>query len=424
MADQGPPIYEFSSYKPITMSVIGSYDVGELNLPAIFLFLPVTDQILSRQMPLQKKQGKICFSPELNRPGEILSMRYDKQVRGIIRSDEPKSFPHSIIIDIGTSDRIISMKLSRSLKLNGPRSMEVATEAVNAVFTHIKNTQADLEFIRTHSERAYQLKEELVSCYKAGFLFDESETNKTDNRIVKIFKQQIRGYPVDRIEGFLDFMLSFNRNLYTGTLQLTKLESEMVNIQFNLGFAINKVAFYGCMNEEPFTANYNTVKPAAPVNVNYKYTKYDLTGQAIEAKHSIRVNRSGHVRHSGPNLAAMEPVYYGFIKRVLENISKIQSVESGKLKLKLIPSTKSYSVNEWLEVIRKQEDLREKILTGVFPIAMGEQLTVKVQEPIIKAADIQHAILNDGVISSNLGSQVEEPAIPTITFNYSPVVQI
>src|SRR5665648_400852 len=93
----GPPVFDFDRLKPVTMTVIVSYDVQELNLPALFMFLPVTDQVLPPHLSVQKKQGKIRLPPELNRPGEILSMRYNKQVRGIIRSENAKSFPHLII---------------------------------------------------------------------------------------------------------------------------------------------------------------------------------------------------------------------------------------------------------------------------------------------------------------------------------------
>src|SRR5437870_5834649 len=98
MTNIGPPVFNFAMMKPVTMTVIASYDVGELNLAGLFAFLPVTDQCLPAHLNFKKKQGKIRLPPELNRPGEILSMRYNKQVRGIVRSETAKSFSHSIII--------------------------------------------------------------------------------------------------------------------------------------------------------------------------------------------------------------------------------------------------------------------------------------------------------------------------------------
>ena len=423
MTDPGLPVHDFDSYRPITMSVIGSYNVGELNLPAIFMFLPVTDRVLNSHINLQKKQGKICFPVELNRPGEILSMRFENQVRGIVRSEETKSFPHSIIIDIGTSDRIISMKLSRSLKLNGPRSIAIASEAVTAVMNYIRQIQDNLEFLRFHQELAHKVKFELIESFRTGAPLPEYDED--GQRILGIFRQQIRGYPFEAIEPFMNFMIAFNRNLYTGTLAVEKLESEMVNIQYNLGFTINKVEFYKVMNSPPFNANYNTVKPAAPVNVFYQYTKYDLSGTPNQAKHSIRVNRSGHVRHSGPNLESMKPVYYAFMQRVLQNWQAIQSIGTDKQKLKITQSPRAYSIKEWKQFIESESQLREKILTGLVPIATGEDIKNEPKyEPIVRYEQIEHPFIQNGIIAGNVMSPVQQSDARIISFDYAPLVQV
>jgi len=421
--ESGPPICDFDAYKPITMSVIGSYDVGDLNLSAIFMLLPVTDRVLGPNASLQKKQGKICFPPEFNRPGEILSMRFKGQVRGIIRSENPTSFPHSIIIDIGTSDRIISMKLSRSLKLNGPRSMEIAREAAQAILNHIKETQKELDLIAEHRDVAIEVRNRLCICASTNVLLDEESLDEVGKRIAQIFKRQIRGYPLDKIGPFLDVIISFNQKLYTGTLQLGRLESEMVNIQYHLGLGINKMAFWSAINQKPFIANYNTVKPAAPVNVFYQYTKYDMSGEPVEAKHSIRVNQSGHVRHSGPNLEAMKPVYYAFIQRVLQHWSTIQAVENKKQKIKITATPRVYSVNEWRDLLRREEELRRKILAGEVTIATGEPSPPR-EEPIIRLGMIEDAIMNNGVISGPIVQANHQEDVPVISFNYSSLVQM
>src|SRR5690606_27553519 len=145
------------------------------------------------------------------------------------------------------------------------------------------------------------------------------------------------GYSVEKMNDFLDFMINFNRNLYTGTLKLGDFESEMTNIQFNLGFSINQSAFNELMNNFPFESKFNNVKSASAVNVYYNYQKVDRnTGQLKNARHTIRVNRSGHVRHSGPNMNAMEVVYNAFMYRVLNNHEKIRSVENGKQQLRVL----------------------------------------------------------------------------------------
>lgn len=379
MTNPTPPIFDFDRLKPVTMTIIVSYNVVELNLPAIFTFLPVTEQVLPRHLNIQKKQGKIRLPPELNRPGEILSMRYDKQARGIIRSETARSFSHSIIIDLGTSERIISVKFSRTLEFTGPTSIDIAKEAAESLLSMTKQCQDDLNFIRAHRDRALVLKDEFIIDSNFKKSFDE-----TDKRIWEIFRKQTRGYPNDKIDMFLSFMIDFNRNLYTGTLELGEFECEMANILFNLGYPIDQVPFAQIMNQAPFRCNFNNYKSASAVVVYYDYIKYDRnTGQPKSAKHTIRVNRSGHVRHSGPNLESMKEVYHAFMQRVLQHYDKIQSIETSKQFLRIVGPARSISISEWRMFIKNEEELRNKILRGDVPIAKGE---VYSQGPIIEIA--------------------------------------
>lgn len=426
MSNPGPPIFDFNRLKPVTMTIIASYDVQELNLAAIFAFLPVTNQNLPSHVNFQKKQGKIRLPPDLNKPGEIFSMRYDKQVRGIIRSEKAKSFSHSIIIDIGTSERIISVKLSRTLELTGPTSFEIAREAAEAVLNHVRKCQENLDYLRNNREIALSLKAKFIS---GG----QEPTDDLGKKIWSLFKEQTKGYSQDKISHFLDFMLNFNRNLYTGTLRLGEFECEMANILFNLGYPINQVTFAQTMTQPPFSCNFINAKSASAVNVYYNYIKFDRnTGQPKQAKHTIRVNKSGHVRHSGPNLEAMKPVYYAFMQRVLLYHNEIQSIEShGKQQLRIVGPGKSISVKEWKELLKGESDLRQKVIQGEVPIATGQdsegpertkpKMIIEIQEPVISLEIIENALY--GASSSKAMNVVSsESELPSLQFNYAPLL--
>ena len=435
MSNLPPPVFDFDRLKPVTMTIIVPYDVQELNLPAIFMLLPVTDQTLMAHHTFQRKQGKLKLPPELNIPGQILSMRYDKQVRGIIRSESARSFSHSIIIDVGTSERIVSVKLSRTLELTGPTSMEIAREAAQHVIDHVKRCQASLEFIRAHQEEAIKVRDqciELISRIRdivgveitLKYLNDFAATlNPVQTKIWDFFRHQIKGYSYDRIPDFLNFLIHFGRNLYTGTLTLGHFECEMVNIQFNLGYAINQVAFARVMNNMPFVCNYNNVKSAAAVNVCYYYIKHDRnTGHPKQAKHTIRVNKSGHVRHSGPNLEMMKSVYYAFIQRTLQWYTQVQSAEARQTKhqLRVVNQPKRLSIFEWREFLRQEEDLRQRILRGDVPIATGEQAP-----PVVKPEPVSIIIIEPS--TNNNYSQApssERASLPSLTFDYAPVLSV
>ena len=425
MTTLSPPIFDFDRLKPVTMTVIASYDVGELNLPAIFTFLPVTEQVLPAHLNIQKKQGKIRLPPELNRPGEILSMRYDKQVRGIMRSEKAKSFSHSIIIDLGTSERIISVKFSRTLEFTGPTSIDIAREAAESLLGHAKRCQADLELVRAHRDRALALKDQFVQGNFSG-----QEFNEVDNQIIDIFRKQTRGYPPDKIDIFLDFMINFNRNLYTGTLALGNFECEMANILFNLGYPINQVSFVKIMNQAPFRCNFNNYKSASAVVVCYDYIKYDRnTGQPKQAKHTIRVNKSGHVRHSGPNLQAMKEVYYAFMQRVLQNYQEVQSVETSKQQLRIVGPAKSLSISDWKDFIRNEEELRDRVIRGDVPIAKGEMQSYgpvfEIVDPRVSSESSENPLLIvSGSPSHAALTPTLSPSSPALNFNYTPLLAL
>lgn len=429
MTDIGPPVYDFSQLFPCTMTVIASYDVDELNLAGLFTFLPVTSRSLPPHSNPQKKQGKIRLPPELNHPGEILSMRYNKQVRGIVRSENTKSFSHCIIIDVGTSQRIISVKLSRTLELTGPTSFEIAREAATTVLGYVKRCQENLDFIRSHRESAIQIKHKFLHAISGGEV-DVNKNDETENKIWEIYREQTKGYAIDKVNDFLDFILNFNRNLYTGTLEINEMESEMVNILYNLGFSINQVAFARIMNNSPFECKFTNAKSASAVNVFYHYVKTDrTTRQPKPAKHTIRVNKSGHVRHSGPNLEAMKPVYYAFIQRVLQSHNEIQSIENGKQQLRLAGISKSISIKEWKEILNREEELRRKILESNVPIATGEkqqkhcQPNFKleiVEEPTV-TLEVMQAGLSSARLLLNPYNQAETE-LPSLMFDYTPLL--
>jgi hypothetical protein len=406
------------------MTIIVSYDVGELNLPGLFAFLPVTSQCLSPHINFQKKQGKIRLPPELNRPGEILSMRYNKQVRGIVRSEIPSSFSHSIIIDMGTSERIISIKLSRTLELTGPTSFKIAREATETILRYVKECQETLNYLRNNRELANQVKHKFMYAITGG----EIEIKEEEAKIWEIYIQQTKGYAIDKVNDFLDFMLNFNRNLYTGTLKIGDMESEMANILFNLGYSINQIAFVNIMNRSPFICKFTNAKSASAVNVFYYYTKIDrTTGQPKEAKHTIRVNKSGHVRHSGPNLETMEGVYYAFIQRVLQHHTQIQSIDTCKQQLKITGSCKALSFREWKELLDEEEKFRQLVLSDGVPIATTDNLIPygygnnmsNNEEIIITQQIMQHEIPNINVIQ---GDYIQNMDLPSLMFDYSPLL--
>jgi hypothetical protein len=157
------PLYRFEDLNCCTMTVIVTYDVSTLNLPGIFSIMNVTKEKIPKGMELQKKQNKIVLPPELNIPGEIISMRFNGQTRGIVRSLSKKKFLHAIIIDIGWPGKIVSFKLSRGIiEFTGVTNYETAKNVANLVLSYINSDQEKIMYLRKNILLAKDIAEYIL----------------------------------------------------------------------------------------------------------------------------------------------------------------------------------------------------------------------------------------------------------------------
>lgn len=332
-----PPVYSFDHLSPVTMTVIVTCDIKEMNLDALFSFLPVTTEYISTPMSA-KKQGKIRLPSYLNTEGRILSMRYRNNVRGIVRSETATGFPNSIILDVGTSERIISTKLSQTLGVVGVKSNALAREAAENILNTIRQCQDDLDFVQANMTTAIKVKQAFIQ-HKVGLKKSECPTDKVEKRLWSIFEDKTVGQTPDQKEPFLDFLLKFDQRLCTGSLGIISDECVMANIPFHLGFAINLMEFTKVLNHPPFECKFNTFRSASAVTVRYYYSKYDrIMKRDKTARFTIEVYRSGYVRFSGPGVMLMRIVYREFMKRLLPNMNRVVSA-SHVDRIVRVPST-------------------------------------------------------------------------------------
>ncbi|MEM3857925.1 MAG: hypothetical protein QW478_00820 [Candidatus Micrarchaeaceae archaeon] len=358
MNNSHTPIYDFDNLKPILMTLIIEYDVDNLNLPALYVLIPAT-KLKIHNNSFIKKQGKIQFPRELNIPGEILSMRYMNNTKGIIRSKKPTCFPNAIIFDIGSTDRIISAELSKTIELRSVRTYEVAYEVFGYLVYYMKKCNNNIKLIIDNKSRAKEIADNIYN-------INVNKLNKTDKKIYKFMLMQINQYnSYEQKRLILNLILSLNRELFTGSLKMLKISSHMVNINFSLGYAINKVEFAKIMNEFPFICKFTNASNQSSIKVKFPYYKYDKNKKQNKiAYHTLRVNKSGHVCYSGPDLETMKLVYYSFMKRVIMNEEKIASKEHHKQIIKLQGKYEVISLDEFKQFIREQNELKEKLING------------------------------------------------------------
>lgn len=406
------PVPKFESLKVVTMVIMTTLEIETLNLPAIFLLLPITDQEFSPGHYLQKKQGKIKFDPNMNVPGEILSMRYNGNVRGIIRSVEKRHFPHTIIMDIGTSSRIISVKLAKTIELTGPQSFDIAKEAVESIIKHIRETQLKLNLIHENRDLAIQVANEILQVNPSSSYANRNDyftdEDSTKSKIRKIFANWIHKHPINNLVGFFTFIFSL-QEIYKGELKSGEYESVMINTCFELGCPVNRMAMIKCMNQDPFTTNYNNAQSSRTVKITFPYMKQDrVTGKTKKSSHTLSVNLSGYTTHSGPNFESMRYVYYTFMRLFLQNVNEIRSsIVSTPRKISYEPNPRAISYEEYQKIIQEDYSFKNSILNGsIFVETKEEVLENKKEKPL----------------SINIPIVVPKKEIECIVFDYTPVV--
>jgi hypothetical protein len=138
-------IVNFENIKITTMTVVVNLR-GNVVIESAFSLLPITRLDLPKNA-ITTKKFKIPW-PGPDHAGKIFSSKFAGVTRGLIKTNKPKSFRNSIGIDICTSVKNISAKLSKNkVHMCGPNSEALAIETVQHIINHLKRIQTELDFI-------------------------------------------------------------------------------------------------------------------------------------------------------------------------------------------------------------------------------------------------------------------------------------
>ena len=141
-------IVNFDNVKITTMTVVLDL-IGSANIEAVFPLLPITRLKLTNN-PRATKKFKIPW-PGKEYAGSIFSAKYAGITRGIIKTSTNKSFRNSVSVDICTSEKNISAKLSKNkIHMCGPNSEALAIEAGQHLVNHLIDIQKELDYISLH----------------------------------------------------------------------------------------------------------------------------------------------------------------------------------------------------------------------------------------------------------------------------------
>lgn len=376
-----PPITEFKDLKIVTMTVIARLHSCRLNLKSIFMLLPVTN----RYFPINEKRStKVKYPPGFNIQGEITSVTFQNTLRGIRRSKNVSSFPNGIIIDIGTSEKIVNLKLSPSIEVTGVRSPELAKEAFEDIISKLIFMQKAVTALQNNRGLTSEVIERLrVWKTKNGFTETPEFSTQTDFGIIYKFIAQLTNLCKDEN----DYQIMCNNilslpqglELYNVEPKIKSIEYPMTNTCFDIGFHINRSKFATLINNSPFECNFSNAADSSSdsaVQVTYPFDQTNaITGKVKRAKHTIRVNKSGYTTHSSPDRTMSEAVYYTFRQKVNEIWFNAVVAEGTEQIIKTSGISKSFTEEEYKSMVEKQNDLCKRIYNNEVPTIISTKET-------------------------------------------------
>ena len=169
-------IVHFENVKVTTMTVIVDI-VGSAIIEAAFPLLPISKLELKNTVKSSKK-FKIPW-PGKQHAGAIFSTKFSGITRGIVKSSKGKSFRNSVVIDICTSGKNVSAKLSKNkIHMCGPDSPEIAMETARHIINHLLKMQKELDYISAHLTERDQTMEWLLSVTGGDNFIINAETQE------------------------------------------------------------------------------------------------------------------------------------------------------------------------------------------------------------------------------------------------------
>jgi hypothetical protein len=346
-------ISKYEDLNVTTMTMVMALS-SPVNIEACFHLLEIT----RIEMGKTKGSGK-CKLPHCSTPGAILSMRYGKkkttQVRGIIRT-KAKPFKNAVTIDISTTKKNISLKLSSfSIQMCGASSRADGIEAATHLVNKITRLQYILDKMKLYPQKTLDaiqwVKDETRGKMVTKPQWPHFEFSNVKLRVYKPIQvpsiiacpSNIPKHIDEEIAKFLmtmcdDFMyhddmcqkLDFIPNIQTiieEPLLIRNVDEAMVNYNYKLGFKVNRSALDNLIHDKNgFHSRYNNAL-VAHVTIELPYTP--PSGMSIKRRkgkiphHTFLVYRSGSVTQSGPGGELMREAYYLFMKTLVELLPEI-----------------------------------------------------------------------------------------------------
>lgn len=171
-------IVSFENIKITTMTVVVDI-VGSANIEAAFPLLPISRINLPNTL-ITTKKFKIPW-PGAEHAGKIFAAKFSGVTRGLVKS-KTKSFRNAVVIDICTTEKNISAKLSKNkFQICGPTSERLAIETAQHIINHLINIQEELDYINQHIPERDEVIRWLIKETKGEHFIINEETQEIIN---------------------------------------------------------------------------------------------------------------------------------------------------------------------------------------------------------------------------------------------------
>jgi hypothetical protein len=283
-------------------------------------------------------------------------MRYRGNVRGIIRTTNGKYFKNSITIDIATSVKNVSIKLSSGkIHMCGAKSEAIGIEGANHIINHVNNIQSILDKIHRDPITTRKVFDWILDVTKGDpFPKYAKEDHSCGSVKLQIIKEvgedfhivvpkmipagidyDLACFLLDHSYGFicysdyaamLEWMLTVEK-VVEGDLKIKEVNRAMVNYNYRIGYNIDRFQLMKNIHGmDGFFARYeNTIEYNVTIELPYEVPP-DCKIVRKKGKvpcHIFLGYKSGIITQSGPCEKLMEPAYYKFMNAISKIYHKI-----------------------------------------------------------------------------------------------------
>lgn len=312
--------------KPSTMVAIIDLNIW-VNLEAIFWTFPVikSEKYLTKKAP---SRSKFTWIGDY---GTILSIRYKNRHRGLTKKDNKirkRDMENGVEIDVSLKDKYINLCVHNStekgvlrIRITGAKSLEMIEEVKEIIQKHLITTQTRLEYVKRNPE----LLEDFLNNYKFG------ESVPKFNKNLQVYLEALEY--IDDIETLKQYFIAISKikRLYTGSFDNYIIHQVNVNYDYKLDFPIDREKLARLSHRRHgFFASYDKTKYHHKVNLGLKISQSRVDNvfkkKVKKPQHTFKINKSGSVKQTSPNLTLGFEAYCKFTNLIMELEDEIRSV--------------------------------------------------------------------------------------------------